>query len=306
MKRSTVAVYISAIAFTAFALSFPGRVSAAASAGLSLFVASVLPTLLPFFFLTSVISTVGVPRLRLLSRATGWLFNTPDTDGYITLTGVFAGYPTGAKLIGEADLTTGDAEAISAHASLPGLMFVVGTVGTAILKSNRGISLWLIQLVAALINGIIFRKRQSAPKMPPAPAQSSHGTFVTAVSSATASALSVGLFVALGSVAVEVLRITGLPDFLAQTLSCIGADKSLTFGAISCILEMTCGIAHLAVSPSPLSLPCISFALGFGGLSVMAQSLSLSQGKVSASKYLVRKLTQGTIAFLLTVPLVLL
>ena len=308
MSRSTrVCLYIFCTAFALAILVYPAEHAQSARNGLALFVSSVLHTLLPFFFLTSLITTAGIPKTNSLSRITEKLYKTPSSDGYVTLMSVVAGYPMSAKLLGELYLAgaidESDAESITAHSSLPGPMFILGTVGTGLLHDGRmGVILLVIQILASLINGFLYRGKPR-PQRPYIPAmKSTKNLFGSAGSSAIQSALSVGVFITLSAILLRSISLVGITDVLAETIGVFGIDKNLTCGVVSCIVEITCGIAGLA-SSHLATLPVTSFALAFGGLSVGAQSVGLASGALHAKRYFLIKFTQGIIALLISLPI---
>ena len=284
------------------ALLSPSSHSLAVSNALSAYACTVLPGLLPFLFLSSLISALGLTFGAIPCKVVRFLFGTHDGD--LTVMSIIAGYPMSAKLLGEQNaqipVPRRVARAITAHSSLPGPMFVIGAVGAGMLQNAyMGGVLYAVQLCAALITGLIFRCRTATLPLPPMHRTSA--TLNDCVQNTLSSALTIGLFIALSAVILATANALCLPDLLAL----IGIDKSLTSTAIACIVEMSNGAMHLAANATPLAIAALSFTLAFGGLAVMAQSISLARGAIKPLDYFAVKLTQGAIAFCLTLPIIL-
>lgn len=71
--------------------------------GITLFALNVLPSLLPFFFLTKLLSSLGnIDSLtRFLRRPLKKIFKLPPQFAYIMFISMISGYPIGANLVGD-------------------------------------------------------------------------------------------------------------------------------------------------------------------------------------------------------------
>ena len=303
---SKLLIRLACAALAVCALAFPAEVSSAALDGLTLYAVSVLPTLLPFFFISSVLLSTTSCKSGPIDRVTARVFGT--RRGFITALSLIAGYPMCAKLIGELGksgaVSEREAVALTAHASIPGPMFVIGTVGLGALGSARiGLALWCVQIVAGIVNGIIFRCPKSTPVQLHTLGATQGNVLQNATSAALSSALTVGLYLALSCVLIRCATLAKLPELISTLLGGLGATKSATSTAISCIVEITCGAISLAGSGSAIALPLISATIAFGGLSVMAQSISLTNGALKPRDYVLVKLSQAALAFVISLPL---
>ena len=305
--RARIIAYTLICIFTICVLLYPTRMSKAISGGLNLYAVCILPSLLPFFVLTALLEEVGVPRMKRPSGITNRLFNSGESGAYVTLISTFAGYPSGARLIAGLGADTQTSESIFAHTSLPGPAFVIGTVGAGMLHDTKlGMLLWVIQLLATFISGLIFRAKENTSFAQKNSRVSGKGALSRVTSSAVSAALNVGLFTALSSGVIEVLFILNIPQIIAKNLPTGAVDQNMIYGAISCVVEMSNGVAYLSKSSCIIALPAISFAMAFGGACIAAQSLSMCGGKVRTSRLLLIKLCQGSIAFAITALLCLL
>ncbi|MBO5500970.1 MAG: hypothetical protein J6A48_03010, partial [Clostridia bacterium] len=115
----------------------------------------------------------------------------------------------------------------------------------------------------------------------------------------------VGGTVVLFSVVLALLAHWGVMDALsnalAPALSCLGISPHLSSALLSGMVEMTAGCQSAASSGAPLSqvMTVMAFLLGFGGLSIQAQSLSLMPG-VSFLPFLGYKTAQALASAALT------
>lgn len=109
----------------------------------------------------------------------------------------------------------------------------------------------------------------------------------------------IGGFVVLFSVIISILNNTKVFDLLnlivAPALDAFGLPHEFATGLFSGIIELTNGVSIIAKIPfKVLSVNVIisAFLLGFGGISVMLQVLSItSSSDISIKPYIIRKIT---------------
>ena len=169
--------------------------------------------------------------------------------------------------------------------------------GAGVFSSSRaGAALYLIHVAAALCAGLL-----TCRALPPAP----HGTyphksakaqhlstaFPAAVQNALTGCLNVSAFVVFFTVLARLL-LHFLPEAFASSLPC-----ALLLG----LLELTSGVLALPCSRAGF-LSCAAL-LGWGGLSVHCQTLSvLAASPLSARYYLRGKALQSLLSLLLALP----
>ena len=131
--------------------------------GVSLWVATVLPSTFPYLFLTAILSTLKTTQKVgiCLTPFTKKVFNVNGLCGYAFIMSVISGYPVGAQIV--ADLKNGglltDTESTRAAAfcTTSSPVFLIGCVGNIMFKNSLfGLLLFLCNLIAAIINGLIF------------------------------------------------------------------------------------------------------------------------------------------------------
>lgn len=118
----------------------------------------------------------------------------------------------------------------------------------------------------------------------------------------------IGGFVVLFCVVISILNNSGLLELLSlifyPIFNTLNIDVSFIKPIISGLIELTNGISLLAnITTKSISttITIVAFILGFGGISVLLQVLSItSKSDISIKAYAIGKLLQGTIAAFLT------
>ena len=132
--------------------------------GILLYGTKILPTLLPFFFVTKVLSNFNFiyAVCNQFSFLTKLLFNTKAISSYIFFMSIISGYPVGAKLTTEfyenKIIDKNDAQKILSFCSTSGPLFIIGTVGVGFFYNQfLGIIIFFIHVISSILNGIIYR-----------------------------------------------------------------------------------------------------------------------------------------------------
>ncbi len=281
---------------------------------ISLWAATVLPATFPYLFITTALSGLKVTgRIAgKLSPLTKRLFNTGGLTGYAFFMSVISGYPVGAEIVG--DLRSkgllGDAEATRAAAfcSTSSPMFLIGCVGNIMFGSSMfGLFLWLCNLLSAIAVGIIFSfyKRNEKPSTAALPL-TAHGFDDLIGDCAYSSALSiikVGGIITVFYLLTETLASIGALKPFEALLSLLFGDataaKAMTFGVFEC----TKGLKTLASGGlTALSLPLCAFTCGFGGLSVISQSVScLKKAKIKTAPFFLAKVLMAVLSVIFAI-----
>ena len=184
-----------------------------------------------------------------------------------------------------------------------------------------GLLLFITHILSSITVGIIFRfwkcksnshvqninHIQKERKTPPS--LSNLGSILqTSIMSSIKTIVMIGGFVVLFSVIISILNNSGilkvLSAIITPVLSLIHIPSSFSNGVLSGIIELTNGVSIVSNIPmkSLLVNICIcAFLLGFGGISVLLQVLSItSTSDISIKPYIIGKLIQGCIATLYT------
>lgn len=150
--------------FTICLVIFSKHNLVATKEGLLLWANNVVPSLLPFFIATELLSyTNVVTKLgKLLNPIMRPLFHVPGIGSYALLMGTISGYPTGAKIVvnlkQDGLCTKEEAERMLAFTNNSGPLFILGTVGISLFGNSMiGFLLLFTHLLACLSVGILFR-----------------------------------------------------------------------------------------------------------------------------------------------------
>ena len=283
--------------FGAALLFFPDVSAAAAREGVALCLQTVLPSLSPFFVLSSLLVQSDVPRL--LSRAMAGvmypLFGVSGAGASALILGLLGGYPVGARtvaeLYGRGEIAREEAEQLLAFCNNSGPGFFLGVCGTAVFGSARaGMYLYLIHVGAALVTGVLLRRDLGLPRRKAVSRQRAPFDLAAVQSS----------FAAVGSVSAFVIFFMVLLRLLS-IVPALAALPPLPRAALFGFMEMTNGVNALPATRAGFVL-CAAI-MNWGGLSVQAQTGAMLAGSaLSARRCVIGKAVQA----LAGVPLALL
>lgn len=313
--------------FTIFLLVFSNTNLSSAKDGLTLWANSIVPSLLPFFIATELLSYTNVAFVlgKLLNKFMRPLFNIPGEGAFPFIMGIISGYPMGAKIVSKFKekgiCTSEEAERMLSFTNNSGPLFIIGTVGIGMFKdTNTGLLLFVTHILACLTVGFIFRwwknsnKRIETKMDRPILSQKTVSisnlgeVLANSISSAINTILLIGGFVVLFSVVISILENSNvlniLSNFISPILNILKIPQNYSNGILTGIIELTNGVAKISVIPNKsISINVIisSFLLGFSGISIMLQLLSItSKAKISIKPYIIGKLLQGTFAAIYT------
>ena len=138
----------------------PARYFASVQKGVLLFSSSVLPSMLPYFFFTKVLTATGcVTALAgTVGRPVAKLYRTDPIAAYPFLMSFLSGYPVGARVLADVYekglICKEDAARAASFCSTSGSMFVLGSVGAVVLKdAGAGAVILVAHYLGAVLNG---------------------------------------------------------------------------------------------------------------------------------------------------------
>lgn len=242
-------------------LRWPEAARQAVQEGLALAVDSVLPSLFPFFVLSSLLPALGLSDAlgRLLEPLMGTLFHLGGAGAGALALGLVGGYPTGGRAVSELYsrrlCSREEAERLLAFCNNCGPAFFLSYLGAERFGSVlAGARLYLIHVLAALLTGILLRPRRRPPlsRRPAAEETPLPLAFTGAVQSGLSAFLSVAAFVILFAV------------LLRPVKQIFGGSALLG------LVELFTGAAALGGGERDFVLAAV--LTGFGGLSVHAQT----------------------------------
>lgn len=236
------------------------------------------------------------------------------------------GYPVGAKIVTNfrknGICTKEEAERLITFTNNSGPLFIVGTVGISLFGNTTiGLVLFLTHILSCLTVGFLFRfwkfnkkntlntqSHFNTNKKTPPTFNNLGSILQSSIMSSISTIVMIGGFVMLFSVIISILNNTKIFDFLllfiSPLLDAINIPSSFATGLLSGIIELTNGVSIIAKIPfKAISLNVIisAFLLGFGGISILLQVLSItSSSDVSIKPYIIGKVMQGAFAALYT------
>ena len=326
MKISKIMLTLGISACMAIILFRPDVYVASALEGVKLWALVVLPSLLPFFFFTSLLAKIGATErmARTLKNPCEQIFGTSGYAAYAFLMSILSGYPVGAKIIGDLGenglIDETDATKMSAFCSTSGPLFIVGSVSVGMFGSvAAGKLLFLAHTLSALITGVIFRfYRQTKktttsadknapqavrPRVSPAKKKAENNNVLyDCVYSSVVSLATVGGFICVFYVLADIFQNLDILYPLWKTLCFITKNETLSKAFSYGLIECTRGCKMLALCGlSTYSLAFASSLIAFGGISVLVQSVCFfKKANVKISVFLLAKTVQAVISFLLT------
>ena len=259
---------LAASAAAALLLLRPQKAASAVRAGLALCAGTVVPSLFPFFAAISLLLQLGAAEAlgRLCAPIMRPLFRMRGVCALPLLAGLLGGYPSGAKtaasLYAQGRITRQEAELLLGFCDNCGPAFLLGCVGAGVLGNpDAGLWLYAVHILSAILAGILLC-RLSGDRGPvllgsalPAAPVSFPQALTSSVTGALASTLNVCAFVVFFQV------LSALPP---------APPPPLVLG----ILEMVGGVASL--TPGPGGFDAAAAIVGWGGLSVHCQAMSLA------------------------------
>jgi sporulation integral membrane protein YlbJ len=295
-------------------LYYPKDAVSAASNGVSLCINVIIPSLFPYFVLSSLIVELGLAE-RLgyyLAPVTQKLFHVSGACSAALVLGFISGYPVGARtvlsLYSRGDCTKDEAERLLAYCNNSGPAFIFGVVGAAVFTDNTiGIMLYVVHFLTSILIGLVLgfsskTKTSAKPIKSNIKYISFTDSFVSSVKGGFFSCLSICGFVIFFTVFIKLLTLSGIIPFIARQLFFIGVDGATAEKLITGVIEMTSGVWSLSGEASSLckSAAMAAFMLGWAGISVHCQVLSFLSGSgLSAKKYIIGRFAHGILSALI-------
>ncbi len=285
--------------------------SFAVTEGILLYINCLLPSIFPYLVLTSLINglklTDGINKS--LDKATKKLFNVNGNVGVAFIISLISGYPIGAKIISDLkkENLISDTEAIrgSIICSTSSPAFLITSIGIVFFNDVKvGLILFLSQFVSSFVLGIVFsfyKKGEGATPLIIRNKFRKENVITDSIISSVSDVMVIGGTIAifhLFSVLLLDLKILSPFIFVFEKIL---KNKNLAKGLTVGLIESTSGINVLVCSKSILSIALTSFICGFGGLSIIMQSISfLKSAKIKTAPFFISKTTSAVLNFIVT------
>ena len=253
-----------------------------ASEGLTLCIQTVVPSLLPFFVLSVLLTSMLVGAKATFLRPLGRVFGLPQGAESLIMIGILGGYPSGAQTVAQAYrdgvLSRQDAQRMLPFCNLAGPAFLFGITGMHFSTAYAPWMLWGIHIISALfVAGVMSAKAESRKVI----GKAKPLTLVEALQKSLRIMASVCGWIILFRIIIAFLErwfLWLLPP-AAQV-------------AITGLLELSNGCCTLSqIDSEGLRYVIASGLLAFGGLGVTMQTASVTQG-LSLKPYIFGKLLQ--------------
>ncbi|WP_069997569.1 nucleoside recognition domain-containing protein [Cellulosilyticum sp. I15G10I2] len=289
----------------------------AAKEGLLLWFNKILPSLLPFIILINILSQLNVMKgiSTISSPLTQKIWRLPGSSLFAFVMGFVAGYPMGAKVIRQLldseALSTSEAQKLLCFSNNCGPLFIIGTVGTLMLNSSTiGYFLLLVHISSAILLSFIFSFYKSMPLNNHRKSHSSQKKvsftfsyiFNEAVRNGMDTIVYIGGYIIFFSVIVSILKSSSTIMNISNASLVHPGTPSAFLGFITGLLELSNGVSMLCNSNeiSLYLLALISFMISCGGICIYFQtSYVLGDCSISLIPYVIAKLMQGTLSFVL-------
>lgn len=323
IKRNILALIF--LAFGASLLLFSSNNLPAIKKGLSLWANSVVPSLFPFFVATELLMHTNFVNIlgRFLNKIMKPLFNIRGEGAFAFIMGLISGYPVGAKIacdFRENNICSKEeCERLLSFTNNSGPLFILGTVGISMFgNSTIGLLLLITHILACFTVGIIFRfwkfnsfshdfvgnKNSNNRKYQNVTFSNLGEVLGKSITNSISTVLMIGGFVVIFSSIISIFKSSGILNnfilILTPIFNFLHIDCSFIYGILTGLLEITNGISSIAcinVKEISVNIILTAFLLGFGGLSILLQVLSItSKTDLSIKSYIYGKLLHGVLA----------
>lgn len=257
--------------------------------GLALCIQSVIPSLMPFIFLSQLLVNALIGQNSRIFALLEQILHIPHGSGSIYVAGLLGGYPTGAQLVAQAYrdgvLSRKDANRMLFFTSNAGPAFIFGILSTAFSNSVIPWVLWLIHisssvLVAQIIPGA-YKRQTLIPR---------------ASTLSLASALKRTVMV-MAQICGWVTLFKVLCIFIDRWFLFILSDEVHIW--VTGLLELTAGCTDLPqIKSEGLRMILSSAFLSFGGLCVAMQTAGVCS-QLQLKNYLLGKILQSLVSILM-------
>lgn len=272
----------------------------------------IVPSLLPFFIVSGLLSALGLPRLLAKPAAPVMkkLFSLSGAGAAVFVMGLTGGYPIGAAaaadMVRNGDLKKDAGEKLLRFCNNSGPAFILGAAGGIFGSFKAGLLLYLSHALAAVLTGSLVCRRGKTVSCASAPVNvkspSFFEAFPAAVEQGVKSTLIIGGYVIFFSVLRAMLESVGLFSAMMGALLRLtplspGQARALLTG----LMEIGGGIGAMAGQRCTAgNLALCAFLLGWGGLSVQFQTRAVIAGSGLDGKGIMAcKLLHGVLSALL-------
>ena len=290
----------------------PAETSAAVTEGLSLCMNTIVPSLFPFFVITSLFIKTGSTLFisRLLSPIMTPLFRVSSVGAVPFTLGLIGGYPLGAKTIAELYMdgkcSKKEAEKLLGFCCNCGPAFIIGVIGAKILNNlSAGFMIYLIHILSAVITGFVLRGRKNengTKNESSLPKNITISKAITvSVKDSVKTIFDVCGFIVFFLIVMTMLENIGVFKLIGNLFKQLNIDSNAGIALFKGIIELSNGINGLTYIKAPDSFILSTIIVSWGGLSVHFQTAAvLDKARLKMSKYYLGKTIQAIISGILS------
>ena len=274
-KLKNFVIYILIILFGILSVIMSGQVSKEISMALNRCLVVIIPSLFSFMVFSDLVLksecyTILCKPFSLISK---YIFKMDSNLFFVFLLGNICGYPIGFRLINnlysQGRISKSTAELMSCYCYASGPSFVIGLVGITIFSSNTiGLVIFFANFLSNAVIAIVLNHVVDTPKIKEVSSDNAKISIVESVQSASKGILLICSMIIMFASIIGILK--GLNLF-----------ELINFDILP-ILEITY-VVDMAISGD--IIPVLSALISFGGVCVLFQLKSLSQG--ISLKYLI-------------------
>ncbi len=320
LKFNNAIIPILICIFTFFLVIYSSNNLVAAKNGIIIWALSVVPSLFPFFVATELLSYTNIILVfgKILDKIMRPFFNVPGIGSFALIMGIISGSPIGAKIVSnlkEKKLCTNiECERLLAFCNNSSPLFIIGSVGINVFCSQEiGLKLFIVHILSCVIVGFLFRwwKKSNLKfnrfENDSISCKKEQITFYnlgnilsSSIQNAIKSVLLIGGFIVTFSVLISILSSSRIINILCGSinpiLNTLSIPISYSESIIIGLIEVTNGLKYIFTNNNTSIIIC-SFLLGFGGLSILLQVLSItSKAKISIKPYVLGKILHACIS----------
>ncbi|MBR2376262.1 MAG: hypothetical protein IKA85_00595 [Clostridia bacterium] len=294
---------------------FPDKYVNSTMQGIKLWGLTVLPSLLPFFFLTQLLTATGVFNgiSNKATKLTYPLFKCNGISAYTFLMSVLSGYPVGSRIVYDLKsndlISKSESTKIGLLASTSGPLFIIGAVGIGMFNNKIiGAIIYISHIVSAILVGTIFRNYGNDENIKTTAHfknKEQGNVLYNSIYNAVISSIIVGGFISVFYVFSEILVdtkiLTPIEKIFEFLFKFLGGSKETSHSFTIGIIEATNGIKRLSqLENLYLTVPLSCALISFGGISIIMQSLIyLQKAEVKPLVFILGKLLQTVISFII-------
>lgn len=257
--------------------------------GLRLCIMTVVPSLLPFIFLSNLLTSALTGTNSKIVNRLGDIMHMPHGSASLFLVGALGGYPTGAQIVATAytnkQLFKADAQRLLGFCSNAGPSFIFGITAMYFTEAHIPWILWCIHLVSAFLTGIVL------------PGGSSHvRTIKRSAPLSFSDSLKRSVSV-MAQICGWIILFRVILAFISRWFLWLCTTELQVF--IKGIAELTIGCTSLSgIQNYGLRFVICAAILGFGGICVLMQTASVT-AELGLGMYLPGKILQCVISVIL-------